>query len=213
MTEVKICGLSTPETVDAAVRAGAQHIGFVFFPKSPRHVELAQVEALAARVPAHVGRVGVFVDPDDGYLQKAVAAGRLRAVQLHGHEGPERIAAVKALLPEVAVWKAVSVATSQDIAESVAQRGPADLLLFDAKAPNGAALPGGNGVRFDWRLLVGQQFGGPWGLSGGLTPEILADAISATGAPLVDVSSGVESAPGVKSVALIEAFCKAAGCA
>lgn len=213
MTAVKICGLSTAETVDAAVRAGARHVGFVFFPKSPRHLDVAQVHALAARVPDHVGRVGVFVDPDDAYLQTAQAAGRLSAVQLHGHEGPERVAAVKALLPGVAVWKAVSVATSQDIAQAVATRGPADLLLFDAKAPNGAALPGGNGVRFDWRLLVGQQFGGPWGLSGGLTPATLGDALAATGAPLVDVSSGVENAPGVKSVALIEAFCKAAGCA
>jgi len=213
VTEVKICGLSTSDTLDAAVSSGARHVGFVFFAKSPRDVDFAKAAHLSARVPDHVGRVGVFVNPDDVFLTTAVAAGRLSAVQLHGHEDAARVAAVKALLPGVAVWNAASVATSQDVADAVAARGPADLLLFDAKAPNGAALPGGNGVRFDWRLLVGRQFGGPWGLSGGLTPATLAEALSATGAPLVDVSSGVETAPGIKSVALIQAFCKAAGCA
>ncbi len=208
MTAIKICGLSEPETLDCAIAAGASHVGFVFFPKSPRNVGFETVAGLAARVPGHVARVGVFVDPDDGLLDAAIRAGRLDVVQLHGHEDAARLSDVRRRFG-VAVWRATSVATTADIDRAVASRGDADLLLFDAKAPNGSELPGGNGVRFDWRLLAGRSFGGRWGLSGGLDAGCVAEAIAVTGVPLVDVSSGVESAPGVKSVDKIRDFCKA----
>jgi phosphoribosylanthranilate isomerase len=208
MTLVKICGLTEPATLDAAVAAGSDHVGFVFFPKSPRNLGFDQAAGLAARTPERIGRVGVFVDPDDGLLETAIRAGRLDAVQLHGEEPPARVADVKRRFG-VEVWKAVPVRTRADIDAARAYRGSADRLLFDAKAPKGADLPGGNGLRFDWRLLEGARIGMPWGLSGGLDPASVADACRATGAPLVDVSSGVEDAPGVKSADKIRAFVKA----
>jgi len=207
MTAVKICGLSEPATLDAAVAAGTDMVGFVFFPPSPRHLSFERAAALAARVPARIGRVGVFVDPDDALLEAAVAAGRLTAIQLHGSEPPERAAAVKRRFG-LETWKAASVRTRADITAAFAFAGAADRLLFDAKAPS-SPLPGGNGLRFDWRLLEGLAIPMAWGLSGGLDPANVADAIGATAAPLVDVSSGVEDAPGVKSAAKIEAFVKA----
>lgn len=208
VTLVKICGLTDPATLDAAVAAGSDHVGFVFFPKSPRHLDFDRAAALAARVPSRVGRVGVFVDPDDGLLESAVRAARLDVIQLHGEEAPARVADVKRRFG-VEVWKAAPVRTRGDIGEARAYRGSADRLLFDAKAPKGADLPGGNGLRFDWRLLEGVTVGMPWGLSGGLDPASVAEAIGATGAPLVDVSSGVEEAPGVKSIEKIVAFVRA----
>lgn len=207
-TQAKICGLSEPFTLDAAVAGGASHVGFVFFPKSPRNVAPEQAAALAARVPGHVGRVGVFVDPDDDLLLHAVAAGRLDAIQLHGSESPARVAAVKALTGKQ-VWKAIPVRARADIDAARAYSGSADLLLFDAKPPKGADLPGGLGLRFDWRLLAGYRVMSPWGLSGGLDASNVAEALRLTAARLVDVSSGVESTPGVKSVERIEAFLKA----
>lgn len=206
---IKICGLSTPETVGAAIAAGATHLGFVHFAKSPRHVEAEQLRALAAIIPAHVERVAVLVDPTDEMLGELVATNALTALQLHGQESPERVAAIRQRFG-LPVWKAISVKTRADIDAAKAYAGAADRLLFDAKTPDGAALPGGMGVRFDWTLLRGVPISIPWGLSGGLGIDNVADAIRITGAPMIDVSSGVESAPGIKSVDKIMAFCKAA---
>lgn len=208
MTRIKICGLTDPATLDAAIGARADYVGFVFFARSPRNLALDQAAALAARVSGSTAKVGVFVDPDDALLESAVRAARLDVVQLHGAEDPARIADVKRRL-RLPVWRAVAVRTRADIDQAARYAGVADLLLFDAKAPNAGGLPGGNGIRFDWRLLEGAAIRGPWGLSGGLDPASVADAIGATGAPLVDVSSGVEDAPGVKSAEKIRAFCKA----
>lgn len=205
---IKICGLSTPATVGAAVRAGASHVGFVHFAKSPRHVEADQIAALAAIVPAHVERVAVLVEPDDDQLARLTAAGALTALQLHGKESPERVATIRQRFA-LPVWKAISVKTRADIDAAKAYHGAADLILFDAKTPDGAALPGGMGLRFDWELLRGASLVTPWGLSGGLGIDNICEAIRATGTPLVDVSSGVESALGIKSVDKITAFCKA----
>lgn len=205
---IKICGLSTPETVGAAVQAGASHVGFVHFAKSPRHVAPDQIRALAAAVPNHVQRVAVVVDPTDEMLAELVATGALSAVQLHGKESPERAAAIRQRF-NLPVWKAISVKTRTDIDAANAYAGAADRLLFDAKTPDGAALPGGMGLRFDWTLLQGAPISAPWGLSGGLGIDNVAEAVRITGAPLVDVSSGVEDAPGIKSVDKIMAFCKA----
>ncbi|PBN44470.1 phosphoribosylanthranilate isomerase [Sphingobium sp. D43FB] len=205
---IKICGLSTPDTVGAAVRAGASHIGFVHFAKSPRHVDAAQIAALAAIAPAHMEKVGVVVDPTDDLLVQLTSGGALTALQLHGKESPQRVAAIgqRFGLP---VWKAISVKTRADIDAATAYVGAVDLLLFDAKTPDGAALPGGMGMRFDWTLLRGLSIPMPWGLSGGLSADNAAEAVRITDAPLIDVSSGVESAPGIKSVDKIMAFCKA----
>jgi phosphoribosylanthranilate isomerase len=205
---IKICGLSTPETVDAAIKAGASHIGMVFFPKSPRHVDFERAAALAARVPGHVQRIGVFVDPDDELLSRALVSGDLHGFQLHGKETAERVAAIRARYGRE-VWKAISVKTRADLEQGRAYASAADMLLYDAKTPEGAALPGGMGVRFDWDLLQDFRHELPWGLSGGLDPASVRDAIAITNAPLVDVSSGVESAPGIKDVDKIAAFCKA----
>lgn len=201
----KICGLSTPETLDAAVAGGAAQVGFVFFPASPRNLQLDQARALAAQVPAHVEKVGVFVDPDDALLDAAIAAGRLDAAQLH-KTTPERAAAIRARVP---VWAAVAVKTRADLAAAASFHGAADRILYDARTPDDAALPGGMGLRFDWTLLRGFAHPLPWALSGGLTPDNVAEAARITGATLVDVSSGVESAPGVKDVDKIAAFLKA----
>ncbi|MBN8831068.1 MAG: phosphoribosylanthranilate isomerase [Sphingomonadales bacterium] len=206
---IKICGLTTVETIDASLKGGATHVGLNHFPKSPRYLSPEALAQIAPRIPAHVKRVGVLVDPDDDFLDSLIAAGGLQVIQLHGHESPARVAQLRARTG-LEVWKAVSVRTAADIAGGAAYAGAADFLLYDAKTPDGAALPGGMGMRFDWTLLAGHRPPLPWGLSGGLTPENVAEAIRLTGAPLVDVSSGVESAPGVKDAGLITAFCKAA---
>lgn len=205
---IKICGLSTPDTVGAAVRAGASHIGFVHFAKSPRHVDVAQIAALARIAPAHMEKVGVVVDPTDDLLVELTASGALTALQLHGKESPQRAAAIRQRF-DLPVWKAISVKTRADIDAATAYVGAVDLLLFDAKTPDGAALPGGMGLRFDWTLLRGLSISVPWGLSGGLSADNAVEAVRITSAPLIDVSSGVESAPGIKSVDKIMAFCKA----
>ncbi len=202
--DVKICGLSTRATVDAAVAAGASHVGFVFFAASPRHVSADAAAALGREIGATI-RVGVFVDPDDDLLDRAAPA--LDAVQLHDTD-PARVTAIRARLG-LPVWRAVGVAGAGDIRDALAG-GRGDRLLFDAKAPRGSALPGGNGVRFDWRLLAGIDVGGPWGLSGGLDAATVGEAVRTARPPLVDVSSGVEEAPGVKSVSKIKAFVAAA---
>lgn len=221
MTPIKFCGLSTPETVAAAVRAGAGWLGFVFFPRSPRHLEPERAAALTALVPPGIGRVAVLVDADDALIDAVIAAG-IDTLQLHGRETPERIAAVKARtgLP---VWAARGVANRADIAAAIAGAGPADRLLLDAKPPVGAgagvaalpgaagvaALPGGNGVAFDWRLMLGVQPPLPWGLSGGLDAGNVGAALAVLQPAFVDVSSGTEDRPGVKSIAKIRAFADA----
>ena len=207
-TPVKICGLSTPDTLDAAIRHGAAHVGLVFFPPSPRNVSFDRASALAARVPSHVGIVGVFVDPDDALVDAAVHAGRLNAIQLH-KTSPERVAHLSRGAG-VDTWAAVAIKTRADLDTAGRYAGAADRILYDAKTPEGAALPGGMGLRFDWSLLDGFRHPLPWALSGGLDPANVAEAIRRTGAPLIDVSSGVESAPGVKDVDRIAAFLKAA---
>ncbi len=204
--DIKICGLSTRDTVDAAVGAGASHVGFVFFPPSPRNVAADRALALGRGLPAHVTRVGVFVDPDDALLDHATPG--LDAIQLHGSETVERVAAIRARYRRP-VWRAVGVATRDDIRAAIVAGRGADRLLFDAKAPRGAPLPGGNGLRFDWRLLDGVEMRA-WGLSGGLDATTVGNAIAVARPPLVDVSSGVEDAPGVKSVSKIKAFIAAA---
>ncbi len=207
MTPFKICGLSTPETLDAAIAAGARHVGFVFFPPSPRHLSPAQAAGLIARVPAGVGRVAVLVDADDALIDAVIAAG-IDILQLHGRETPDRIAAVKARTG-LGVWRACGVATAAEIRAAVASRGPADLLLLDAKPPKDAALPGGNGAAFDWRLLPAARVPRPWGLGGGLTAATVGEAVALVQPDLVDVSSGVEETPGVKSIQKIKAFAAA----
>lgn len=200
----KICGLSTPETLDAAIRGGASHVGFVFFPPSPRNVGRERAAQLAARVPDHVVRVGVFVDPDDALLDSSIAAGQLQALQLHA-TSPERAAAIRAHTG-LDIWAAVAVKTRADLAAAETFIGAADRILYDAKTPPGAPLPGGMGIRFDWSLLKGFKHPLSWVLSGGLDTVNLAEAVAMTGATIVDISSGVESAPGIKDTGKITAF-------
>jgi phosphoribosylanthranilate isomerase len=205
---VKICGISTPEALDAAIKGGASHIGLIFFPKSPRNVSPGQAAGLAARVPAHVKTVGVFVDPASAFLDQVRAAARLDVIQLHGAERPAVVSQIR-MRHGLEVWKAISVRTRADLSQAAHYRGSVDRILFDAKTPEGAALPGGMGVRFDWTLLDGYQHALPWALSGGLDARNVADAVRITRAPLIDASSGIETAPGVKSVDKIAAFLQA----
>lgn len=200
----KICGLSTPDALDAAIGRGASHVGFVLFPPSPRHLTTKALRALAARVPDRVARVGVFVDPDNALIDDAVAAGHLAILQLH-RTTPARVAAIGARTGRE-IWAAIAVRTRTDLDAAHAYRGAADHILYDARTPADAALPGGMGLRFDWALLDGFRHPLPWALSGGLDTGNVSDAVARTGASLVDVSSGVESAPGVKDVDKIAAF-------
>jgi len=202
--EAKICGLSTAETLDAAVAAGARFVGFVTYPRSPRHVASnAVLKALGARVPKGVIRTGLFVDPDDALLDERLATGAIDLLQLHGEETPERIAAIKARTGRT-VMKVIKVGEASDIERGIAAyAGVADRLMFDVA---GGALPGGNATAFDWTYLSGRTVPLPWLLAGGLTSDNVAEAVRVTGARTVDVSSGVESSRGVKSVELIRAF-------
>ena len=205
---IKICGITTPATLDAAIAARADYVGLMFYSPSPRNVSPPQAADLAARASGRIAKVGVFVDADDSALGVAVAAGNLQALQLHGGETPQRAAQLRARFG-LPVWKVLAVSSASDIARADAYAGAADLILFDAKTPRGA-LPGGMGLVFDWSLLGAYRGELPWGLAGGLTSDNVAEAVRLTGAPLVDTSSGVESAPGVKDVDKIAAFCKAA---
>ncbi len=202
---VKICGLSTPDTVAAAVAAGAAYVGFVFFAKSPRHLELGQAAALAAGVPPGICKVALTVDADDAALEALLAQVPVDMLQLHGSESPARVAEIKARFG-LPVMKAVGVADADDLVALETYAKVADQILVDAKPVPGAELPGGNGVAFDWRLIAGRRWPVPWMLAGGLTPENVAEAVRLTGARQVDVSSGVERAPGVKDAGLISAF-------
>lgn len=206
--DVKICGLTTPETIDAAIAAGTRYVGFNFFPRSPRHVSFDAVQGLAARTPPHVLKVGVFVDPCTALLDQAIEAGALDIVQLHGCE-PGRAAAI-ATHVALETWAAVPVRISADLNHAADYRGAVTRILYDAKLPESAPIPGGMGVRFDWTLLRGFPHPLPWGLAGGLNIDNLAEAVRTTSATLLDVSSGVESAPGIKDVDKIAAFLKAA---
>lgn len=206
---VKICGLSTPETLEAALDAGADLVGFVHFPKSPRHVTLEAGGVLSARARGRALRTALLVNPDDALLAAAVEALDPDLIQLHGSETPERVAAIRARFGRP-VMKAVGIADAGDLAALEAYAAVADRLLLDAKPPKTAeALPGGNGIAFDWRLLAGLDPATPFMLSGGLNPDNVGRAVGLTGARAVDVSSGVESRPGEKDPAKIEAFVKA----
>jgi phosphoribosylanthranilate isomerase len=209
-TLVKICGLSTPETLDAALDAGADLVGFVRFPKSPRHVELEPARILSARARGRALRVALLVDPDDAELERVVATLDPDILQLHGSETPERVKTIRARFGRP-VMKALGIGDAADLL-ALESYGPcADRLVLDAKPPRTAgALPGGNGASFDWRLLAGLDPRVPFILSGGLAPANVASAIALTGARAVDVSSGVETRPGSKDPALIEAFVRAA---
>lgn len=209
MAQVKICGLRRPEHIEAAADAGARYVGLVFFPKSPRAVSADEAAALALHVPVGMARVGLFVDPDDAMLDAVLGKVPLDIIQLHGSESPDRVAQVKGLtgLP---VMKSVGLSGPADLPALTDYGLVADMLLVDAKPPQDAVLPGGNGLSFDWRLLVGRKWLRPWMLAGGLTPQNVAEAIRLTGAPAVDVSSGVETEPGVKDEGLIRAFVAAA---
>lgn len=206
--EVKICGLSTAETLDAALDAGADLVGFVHFPKSPRHVPLSSATALAARVGSRAGKVALLVDPDDATVEAAIAAFHPDLLQLHGAESPQRVAHLRAAygLP---VMKAIPVARPADLAPVPAYAAVADRLLFDAKPDPGDVLPGGNGRVFDWTVLAGLDPGRPVMLSGGLDAGNVSQALSIIRVDGVDVSSGVETAPGLKSVEKIFAFVRA----
>ena len=203
---VKICGLSTPETLAAAVQAGADYVGLVHFEKSPRHLSLAQAARLRAEVPPHVTTVLLVVNLTPTALAEGLREVRPDVVQFHGSETPETLARFRAATG-IEAWRALGVRDAASLADAARFHGAADRLLFDAPA---SGLPGGNGTRFDWDLLKAYKAPTPWGLAGGLTPANVAEAIRLTGAPLVDTSSGVESAPGIKDVDKIAAFCKAA---
>jgi len=208
-TEIKICGLSTPETVAAAVDAGASHVGFVHFEPSPRHVELERIVELRSALPYSVKAVLLLVNADIETTARAVEVARPDVIQFHGSETPEWIGLVREKA-RIETWRAIGVRSAETLDKAAQYQSVADRLLFDAPPPEASTLPGGNGVGFDWRLLAHHDHAVPWGLAGGLNPENVADAIRATGAPLVDASSGLESAPGVKDVDRIAAFCHAA---
>ena len=206
---VKICGLTDGHALRAAVEAGAAYVGFVFFARSPRNLGVARAAELALEVPPGVAKVALTVDADDAALDEIVGRVPLDMLQLHGSESPARVAAIRARFG-LPVMKAVGVAGEADLPALEEYAQVADQILVDAKPPKDATLPGGRGVAFDWRLIAGRRWPLPWMLAGGLTPANVAEAIALTGAKQVDVSSGVESAPGVKDEKLIADFMKAA---
>jgi phosphoribosylanthranilate isomerase len=205
MAQVKICGLSEPMTMKAALDAGADMVGLVFFAKSPRNVNVEQAAALAKMAKGKAAVVALVVDADDKLLELITKRVRPDYFQAHGNETPNRVSEISKLTG-VKVIKAIAVREASDVAKAESYRGKADLVLFDAKAPDTLkdALPGGNGISFDWTLLQGIK--GQFMLSGGLSPENVAEAITTTAAPIVDVSSGVETAPGIKDAELIRKF-------
>lgn len=208
---VKICGINSHPALAAAIDGGAASIGLIFYPPSPRVVRIEQAAALAAAVPDGVSKVGLLVDADDALIASVLARVPLDVLQLHGSESPGRVADIRARFGRP-VMKAVKIAGADDVAGAEAYCGVADRLLFDAKPPKGmtGALPGGNAVSFDWRLLAGRRWPLPWMLSGGLRAGNVAEAVTVSGTPAVDVSSGVEDGPGVKNPDKIRAFLKAA---
>ncbi|TVS02196.1 MAG: phosphoribosylanthranilate isomerase [Rhodobacteraceae bacterium] len=209
LVQVKICGLTSPEGVAAAVGAGARYLGFNFFPPSPRSLSPEAARALALEVPEGVAKVGLVVNASYALLDDLTSVVPLDMLQLHGHEPVARVSEIKARygLP---VIKVVGIADAGDLSTLEPYEAVADQILVDAKPPKEAVLPGGNGLRFDWRLIAGRDWVRPWLLAGGLTPENVGEAIRLTGARQVDVASGVESAPGVKDAARMAAFVAAA---
>lgn len=205
---IKICGLSRLSDIDAALSARATHIGLVFFAKSPRNVGIEQAAALAAHARGRAQVVGLFVDPVADFLHTVRAQVHLDAIQLHGKETPAQAAQIRAD-HGIELWKAIGVRKRADLDAARDFTGAADRILYDAKPPEGADLPGGTGLRIDWALMQGHRHPLPWLLAGGLDPVNVAEAIAITQAPGVDVSSGVESAAGVKDDAKIAAFCRA----
>ncbi|WP_158046746.1 phosphoribosylanthranilate isomerase [Skermanella pratensis] len=209
--QVKICGVSHPGAVTAAVQGGARYIGLVFYERSPRHVAPPLAAELARMVPTGIRTVGLFVDPKNEYLEHVVSQVPLDLIQLHGDETPERVAEIRAAF-SMPVMKAIKVSSAADLDAADAYARVADRLLFDAKPPaKVSALPGGNGIAFDWTILAGRTWSKPWMLSGGLTAGNVAEAIAVSGASSIDVSSGVEDRPGHKDPDLIRDFLKAAG--
>lgn len=206
---IKFCGLSRPEDIDAAAAADARYVGFVFYPKSPRAVSMAEARALAQVTPVGLAKVGLVVDPDDAFLDQLMAQVPLDILQLHGHEMPARVLEIRKRT-RLPVMKAIGIADQADLAQIADHAAVADQLLIDAKPPKTADLPGGNGLSFDWRLLAGRRWPVPWMLAGGLSPENVRLAVQMTGAKQVDVSSGVERAAGVKDPAMMAAFAQAA---
>ena len=202
---VKICGIRDLETALAAADLGAAYIGFVSFEKSPRHLPISEAAQIASQLGPKICKTALVVDPSDDALDAYLNEVPIDMIQLHGHETPERIEAIKTRygLP---IMKAVGIADESDLAQLYDYIGVADQILIDAKPPKGADLPGGNGLRFDWRLLQNRRWSAPWMLAGGLTPENASEAMMLTGAQQLDVSSGVESAPGVKDIVKIRAF-------
>jgi len=206
----KVCGLSTKAAVTAAVDGGAAYLGFVFYPASPRAVTAAKAAGLCAQVPPGVARVGLFVDADDEAIGAVLAEAPIDILQFHGHESPGRVADVKLRFARP-VMKAVAISGPEDVPAAARYEEVADLLLFDAKPPRGpGALPGGNGLAFDWRIIAGRSWRRSWMLSGGLTAETLPEAVRISGARAVDVSSGVETRPGEKDLDKIRDFLAAA---
>jgi phosphoribosylanthranilate isomerase len=204
--DVKICGISTPETLAAAAVHGARYVGFVFYPKSPRYVGPSLAAQLARQTPTGVRTVGLFVSPDDELLDTVLSQVPLDLIQLHGDETPDRVAEIRRNV-SMPVMKAIRVGSETDLDDAHAFEAAADRLLFDAKPPsNVASLPGGNGIAFDWTILAGRKWSIPWMLSGGLTAENVSEAVQVTGAPAVDISTGVEDRPGNKTPTLIRAF-------
>ncbi|MBT5185786.1 MAG: phosphoribosylanthranilate isomerase [Kordiimonadaceae bacterium] len=205
--EAKICGLTTEETVRAALDGGARYIGFVFYPPSPRNISFEQVALLGEIIKNDALKVGVFVNPDDELIRDTLRHIDLDVLQLHGNESIERIQYLKNKFSKI-VMKAISVESVSDIARAREYEKMADMLLFDAKAPINMnnALPGGNGLEFDWNLIAGYKWRVPWMLSGGLNDKNVSEAIKISGAKLVDISSGIETEPGVKSANLINSF-------
>lgn len=208
---VKICGLSTPDSVDAAVAGGAQYVGFVFYPPSPRAVSVSQAKDLSLRLPDSISPVGVMVDPGDDEIDAIRAAVPNIMLQLHGKESPERVRQIRNRFGE-GIIKAIAVETAEDVNGAAVYEDAADFLMFDTKAPKTApgALPGGNGLSFDWKLMAHRAVQKPWFLSGGLSPDNLREAVRSSHAMAVDVSSGVEDKPGVKNLGLIHSFLETA---
>lgn len=202
---VKICGLSTSETVAAAVEGGATMVGFVFFKRSPRAVTTDQLGGLVGGVPDHIARVGLFVDATEDEIDAVVATGGIDILQLHGSETPDDVIRLKKRFG-LPVMKAVAISGPRDLDIAKTYEPVVDRLLFDARPPEGASRPGGNALAFDWQVLKGTEWTVPWLLAGGLSAENLTEAVQISGATMVDVSSGVEDAPGVKSVAKIRDF-------
>ncbi|MEM9715428.1 MAG: phosphoribosylanthranilate isomerase [Pseudomonadota bacterium] len=209
LMRVKICGLKSVEVVEAAARAGAAYIGLTHVEKSPRYVTLTAAKTLAEAAPEGLCKVMLLVDPSDTLLDQVMADVPIDMIQLHGGETPERVSEIKTKMG-LPVMKAVGIADESDLPKIAEYSYVADQILVDAKPPKGSEITGGNGITFDWRLIAGRRWAVPWMLAGGLMPENVAEAVRLTGANQVDVSSGVESAPGVKDPGLIADFVTAA---